>query len=238
MASTTPEKVGFRQRLRQIVQVFKFVRGHDRLIVPLMLVAFLVPLLIGIGVAWFTGLWVIIPLAVLIAVLAALIVFSRRVQKATYAQVEGQPGAALAVLESMPGNRNQRNWKFTPAVQVSQQQDVIHRVVGRPGVILLGEGAPHRVKQLLNTERKRVSRVLTDVPIHDVLVGEDEDKVPIRKLQSHLQKLPKSLTPGQVSQVAQRLQGLGGARPPIPKGPMPKSSRAMKGAKQQMYRGR
>src|SRR5690349_14093939 len=113
MASTTPEKVGFRQRLRQIVQVFKFVRGHDRLIVPLMLVAFLTPLLVGILVAWLTGLWVLIPLAVLIAVLAALIVFSRRVQKATYAQVEGQPGAALAVLESMPGNRNQRNWKFT-----------------------------------------------------------------------------------------------------------------------------
>lgn len=238
MTSATPEKVGFRQRLRQIVQVFKFVRGHDRLIVPLMLAAFLVPLLVGIGVAWLTGLWVIIPLAVLIAVLATLIIFSRRVQKATYAQVEGQPGAALAVLESMPGNRNQRSWKFTPAVQVSQQQDVVHRVVGRPGVILLGEGAPHRVKQLVNTERKRVSRVLTDVPIHDVIVGEDEDKVSIRKLQSHLQKMPKSLTPGQVGQVAQRLQGLGGARPPIPKGPMPTSGRAMKGAKQQMYRGR
>ena len=119
MSSTTPEKVGIRQRIRQIFQVFKFVRGHDRLIVPLMLAAFLVPLLIGIGVAWFTGLWVILPLAVLIAVLATLIIFSRRVQKATYAQVEGQPGAALAVLESMPGNRNQRNWKFTPTAKAS-----------------------------------------------------------------------------------------------------------------------
>jgi hypothetical protein len=238
MASTTPEKVGFKQRLRQILQVFKFVRGHDRLIVPLMLLSFLTPILVGVGVAWLTSFWVLIPFAVLIAVLAALIVFSRRVQKATYAQVEGQPGAALAVLESMPGNRNQKNWKFTPAVAISQQQDVVHRVVGRPGVILLGEGTTHRVKQLVNQERKRVSRVLTDVPVYDVLVGEDDDKVSIRKLQSHLTKMPKNLTPGQVRQVAQRLQGLGGAKPPIPKGPMPKSARAMKGAKQQMYRGR
>jgi hypothetical protein len=236
--ASTPEKVGFKQRLRQIAQVFKFVRGHDRLIVPLMLLAFLVPVIIGVVVAIITGLWMLIPLAVLIAVLATLIVFSRRVQTATYSQVEGQPGAALAVLESMPGNRNQKSWKFTPAVQISQQQDVVHRVVGRPGVILLGEGSPHRVKQLISQERKRVNRVLTDIPVYDVLVGEDEDKVSIRKLQAHLTKLPKNLTPAQVGQVAQRLQGLGGARPPIPKGPMPASGRAMKGAKQQMYRGR
>jgi len=236
--ASTPEKVGLKQRLRQILQVFKFVRGHDRLIVPLMLLAFGLPVVIGVVVAIFTSQWLLIPLAVLIAVLASLVVFSRRVQKATYSQVEGQPGAALAVLESMPGNRNQKSWKFTPAVQISQQQDVVHRVVGRPGVILLGEGAPHRVKQLISQERKRVNRVLSDVPVYDVLVGEDEDKVSIRKLQSHLTKMPKNLTPGQVGQVAQRLQGLGGARPPIPKGPMPTSGRAMKGAKQQMYRGR
>jgi hypothetical protein len=236
--ASTPEKVGLKQRLRQIIQVFTFVRGHDRLIVPLLLAAFVLPVAVGVVVAIFTSQWLLIPAAVLLAVLAALLVFSRRVQKATYAQVEGQPGAALAVLESMPGNRNQKSWKFTPAVQISQQQDVVHRVVGRPGVVLLGEGAPQRVKQLISQERKRVNRVLTDVPVYDVIVGEDEDKISIRKLQSHLTKMPKNLTPGQVGQVAQRLQGLGGARPPIPKGPMPTSGRAMKGAKQQMYRGR
>jgi len=236
--ASTPEKVGLKQRLRQIIQVFTFVRGHDRLIVPLLLAAFVLPVVVGVVVAIFTSQWLLIPAAVLLAVLATLLVFSRRVQKATYAQVEGQPGAALAVLESMPGNRNQKSWKFTPAVQISQQQDVVHRVVGRPGVVLLGEGAPQRVKQLISQERKRVNRVLTDVPVYDVIVGEDEDKISIRKLQSHLTKMPKNLTPGQVGQVAQRLQGLGGARPPIPKGPMPTSGRAMKGAKQQMYRGR
>lgn len=236
--ASTPEKVGLKQRLRQIIQVFTFVRGHDRLIVPLLLIAFVVPIAIGVVVAIVTSQWLLIPATVLLGVLAALVVFSRRVQKATYAQVEGQPGAALAVLESMPGNRNQKSWKFTPAVQISQQQDVVHRVVGRPGVILLGEGSPQRLKQLISQERKRVNRVLNDVPVYDVIVGEDEDKVSIRKLQSHLTKMPKNLTPGQVGQVAQRLQGLGGARPPIPKGPMPTSGRAMKGAKQQMYRGR
>jgi hypothetical protein len=231
--ATTPEKLGFKERLKQIGMAFRFVRGHDKLIVPLMLVTFLVPLAIGVGIAVVFSQWLLIPLSLMIGILASLILFSRRVQRATYAEVDGKPGAAAAVLDTMRGN-----WNVTPAVAVTPQQDVLHRVVGRPGVVLLSEGSAHRLRNLLGQEKKRIGRVLTDVPVYDISVGEGEGQVPIRKLQSHLVKLPRNLTPKQIGAVEQRLSALGAARPPIPKGPMPKSARAMKGAKQQMYRGR
>ncbi|HEV2089152.1 MAG TPA: DUF4191 domain-containing protein [Cryptosporangiaceae bacterium] len=231
--ATTPAKVGIRQRLRQIGVAFQFTRRHDKHVVWLLLLAFGVPVAIGFGVGIALQLWVLLPLALLTGVLVALIVFSRRVQRATYAEVQGKPGAAAAILDSMRGN-----WRVTPAIAVTPQQDVVHRVVGRPGVILVSEGSPQRLRNVLTQEKKKIGRVLPDVQIFDVAVGDGDGQVPIRKVQTHLMKMPRAITPKQINAIEQRLQALGGVRPPIPKGPMPKSGKAMKGAKQQMYRGR
>ncbi len=231
--ATTPEKVGFRQRLRQIGIAFQFTRRHDKHVVWLLLVAFGVPAAIGLGVGIPLGMWVLIPLGAMTGVLAALIVFSRRVQRATYAEVQGKPGAAAAILDTMRGN-----WRVTPAIAVTPQQDIVHRVVGRPGVVLVSEGSANRLRNLLAQEKKKIGRVLPDVQVFQVAVGDGDGQVPIRKVQTHLMKMPRALTPKQINAIEQRLQALGGARPPIPKGPMPKSGKAMKGAKQQMYRGR
>lgn len=220
----TPEKVGFRQRLKQIGVAFQFTRRHDKWVAPLLLAAFLVPVAIAVAVAVPTGQWLIIPLGVMVGILVALIVFSRRVQKATYAEVEGKPGAAAAILESMRGK-----WEVTPAIAVTPQQDVVHRVVGRPGIVLLSEGSPHRLRNLLVQEKKKIGRVLPEIPLFDLAVGEGEGQVPIRKLQSHLMKMPRTITPKQIGGIEQRLKALGGARPPIPKGPMPKGGRVPRG---------
>ena len=50
--------------------------------------------------------------------------------------------------------------------------DVVHRAVGKPGVVLVGEGSPNRLPSLLAAEKKRVSRVAFDVPIYDLQVGD------------------------------------------------------------------
>ena len=119
--------------------------------------------------------------------LAGLVVFGRRAERAAYAQVEGQPGAAAAALGVL-----RRGWKVQQAVAVTKNQDLVHRVVGRPGVILVGEGNPARVRHLLGVEKKKHARVVGEVPIFDVLVAEDEpDGVPIKKLSKHIMKLPK-----------------------------------------------
>ena len=42
------------------------------------------------------------------------------------------------------------------------QFDSVHRLIGRPGVVLIGEGAPHRVRPLIAQEKKKIARVAGD----------------------------------------------------------------------------
>src|SRR3712207_8461572 len=73
------------------------------------------------------------------------------------------------------------------ALPISTQLDAVHRVLGRPGVILVGEGSPSRVRPLLAQEKKRLARIAGDAPIYDVLVGDDEGQVRSEEHTSELQ---------------------------------------------------
>jgi hypothetical protein len=161
----------------------------------------------------------------MLAVLGATIVFGRRAEKAAFSQVEGQPGAAAAAL-----NMLRKGWTVTPAVAVTRNQDIVHRAIGRAGVVLVGEGtSPTRVAALLSTEKKKVARFVPDVPVYDVQAGNETGQVPLRKLNNHLMKLPRNLKPAQVIEVNRRLKALGTMNLPIPKGPMPRSARMPRG---------
>jgi hypothetical protein len=164
-------------------------------------------------------------LGVLAGVLAATIVFGKRAERAAFAQVEGQPGAAAAAL-----NMLRRGWSVTPAVAATRNQDIVHRAVGRPGVVLVGEGtSPQRVAALLATEKKKVARFVPDVPVYELQAGSYEGQVPLRRLNNRMMKLPRNLTTAQVGEVTRRLRALGTMNLPIPKGPMPKNVRMPKG---------
>lgn len=148
--------------------------------------------------------------------------FSRVAMRAAYAQVEGQPGGAAAVAQGMRGN-----WTLTPGVNATKNQDLIHRVVGRPGVVLISEGPASRVQHALASEAKRTARYVPDIPIHLVQSGTEDGQVPIDKLQKTLSKLPKSLTPAEVNAVRRRLDAIkSGPVAGLPKGPMPRSAKA------------
>ena len=211
------------QRIRQLIQAYKLTYARDRQLPLWMALAFVgaaaVIFLINLlaGIALFIG----IPIAVVFGVLAATFVFGRRAQKAAFNQVEGQPGAAGWVLGNMRGD-----WRVTQGVQVNAQLDAVHRVLGRPGVILVGEGATHRVRPLLAQEKKRVARIVGDTPIYDVILGDGEGEVPIRRLNNHLVKLPRNLSQAQVNALEKRMAALGGTKAaPLPKGPMPTRAR-------------
>lgn len=211
------------EKWKQLVAAYKITKQRDSTL-PLWLLlaffgAFAVVLLIFtlIGVPPLLS----IPTAVLTGVLAAMVIFGRRAQKAAFAQVEGQPGAAFWVLQNIRGD-----WRLAQGVQVNAQLDAVHRVLGKPGVILVGEGQPHRVRGLMAQEKKRVARVAGDTPIYDVLVGDQDDAVSLRRLNTHMVKLPRNLSPAQVNALEKRLAALGGTKaPPLPKGPMPTRAR-------------
>jgi hypothetical protein len=163
---------------------------------------------------------------VLIGVLAVLIVFGRRAQRSQVKQIEGQPGAALAVLGML-----RRGWKTDQMVAFTKQQDIVHRVVGPPGIVLVGEGNPVRLRGLLNSERKRHQRVAADTPVHEVVVGYGEGEVPLGKLARHVQKMKREVKPAEMTDLLARLRAIDASRPnvPIPKGPVPTSMKGMRG---------
>jgi hypothetical protein len=164
----------------------------------------------------------LIPLGILGGMLAAMIAFGRFAQSAQYAAVQGQPGAAAAILQSMRGG-----WTVTPAVAANRNMDVVHRAVGKPGVVLVGEGSPTRLPNLLAAEKKRIARVAYDVPIYDFQVGDEEGQIPIRRIQRKLARLPRNLKGPAVAELNYRLKALP-ASLQMPKGPVPRTGRMPK----------
>ncbi len=222
----TPAKPPRFERLRQIGQAYSMTAKVDKF-VGLITFAFF---MLGWGV--FVAVGIIVKLEVYFAVigfavgiLVALIMFGRRVARAAYAQVAGQPGAGAAVAEGV------RGWTVTPAVAATRQQDLVSRAVGRPGIVLIGEGDINRVRGLLQNETKRLSKLVADTPVHEIIVGEGPGTIPLAKVQRSLQKLPRALKPAEVTEVRRRLAALGGMmeQMPIPKGPMPKGGRVPRG---------
>lgn len=224
-----------RGRLRQLRQAYTITKREDRNIGLLLLLTFLV---VG-GVLGVLGWWAFgssllglilsIVFAVLTGVLGVLIVFGRRAEKAAYTQVEGQVGAGAGALQML-----KRGWEVKPAVAFTKNQDVVHRVVGRPGVILVGEGNPSRVRNLITSEKKKHARIAgEEVPILDVIIGREEGQVPLPKLVKHLRKLPKKIKPAQMTSLLYKLKALDAMRPvaPMPRGPVPTS---MKGQRKAM----
>ncbi|MEC4017194.1 DUF4191 domain-containing protein [Streptomyces sp. H27-D2] len=214
-------------RLKQIALTYKMTKKADSkvglVVAAVGIVTFGVLLAIGfvIGHPVYLGI-----LGFLLAFLAMAIIFGRRAEKAAFGQMEGQPGAAAAVLENVG-----RGWSVTPAVAMNRSQDVVHRAVGKAGIVLVAEGNPNRVRSLLASEKKRMARVSLDVPVSDLVVGDGEGEVPLKKLRTTLLKMPRILQGAQVTAVNDRLRALGDmmSNMPIPKGPMPKGSRMPKG---------
>lgn len=210
-----------RETWRNVRQAFSLTRKQDPKFLPIMIaaavgVAAVVYLLLFliIGSAWFP-----IPIAVLAALVAGMLIFSRRAQRSMYSQAEGQAGAAGYMLQQ----QLRGDWRLTQAVAGTTQLDAVHRLVGRPGIVLVGEGAPHRVRGLIAQEKKRTARVVGDTPIYDLIIGTGDGDVPLSKLNRYLLKLPTNLSKDQVGTVEKRLAALGGSRAAgsMPQGPMP-----------------
>jgi hypothetical protein len=210
-------------RLKQIRMVAGLVHKANPKAMPIVIGSGLGTLVILVVIGLLTGLApFLIPLGVLLGVLVSTILFGRFAQAAQYSAIEGQTGAAAAVLENMRGS-----WTVTPAIAANRNMDVVHRAVGRPGVILVGEGSPNRLASLLAAEKKRVARVAFEVPITEFQVGNGEGQIPLNKLQRKIMRLPRQLKPDAVSDLNHRLKAL---QPSLqaPKGPIPKNIRQPK----------
>ena len=150
-----------------------------------------------------------------LSLLMAFFIFTRQANSAAFASIEGQLGAAGSVIMAI-----RSGFTVTPAVAANKSQDMVHRAVGRCGVVLVGEGG-FAVKGMLQEERRKVERFISGVPVTEVFAGNGEGQVPLRKLQKHLKKLPKKLNKVQLREVRAREKAIGGMAMPMPKGPIP-----------------
>jgi hypothetical protein len=215
--NAAPEK---QSQLAVLKDAYRLVRKESPKGIVISILVFVAVFVVGIifgksiGHPIYVGL-ISLPLAFLIA----FFLFTRFANTAAFASIEGQLGAGASVLMSI-----RRGFITTPAVNVSRNQDMVHRVSGKAGIILVGEGS-QAVRALLQDERKKMERFLSGVPVTEVIVGDNPGQVSIRKLQKHLKKLPKKLNTAQLREVRARLRSVGGLNIPMPKGPMPTNLR-------------
>ena len=228
--STNPADWG---RWRQLVEVYKATKEHDPRLGLILVVSFLVPFLVILGLTlWLADGWLGILLWTILAIttgiMAVLLMLTRRARRGAYKRYEGQPGSAEVAL-----NMLSKKWHSTPGIAVTKSFDAVHRTLGPGGLVLIGEGEPGRLKALLASEKKKHDQVLYGVQAQVVQMGTGPGQVPLDKLADHIKKLPKQLTPAQINETRNRLRSLDAMRPkaPIPKGPinMKGAHRAMRG---------
>lgn len=222
-------------RLKQIWQVLQMTRRQDPSVTWLLLAAVLGPLAVGIVLAFVLSPWNLNPIGFVLfiilglmgGILIGIIVLGRKAERAAYAQIEGQPGAVGAILKS--GLR--RSWigSEMPIHVSPKNQDAVYRAIGRGGIVLFGEGPRSRTQRLLEDERRKVQRIVPNVPINFIYVGPDLDSTPLYKISSELRKLKSALRKQEVLTVNNRLQSLGKNLLPIPKGIDPYKMRASRG---------
>ena len=203
--------------MRQTYRMTKNLDPAIRWILPVTALSTLA-VFAGIGTAlgspWF-GLLLGLPFAALIT----LYVFGKRAETAAYASIAGQPGAAVAALNTL-----RSGWFSTPFIEMTKQQDGVHRVIGRPGIILVAEAPASRAPELLKMAKAKIQRYASDVPVHEVICG--EGGVPLTKLNRTIMKLPRALRPAEVTELRRKLDAVQkGPSLPIPRGPMPKGMR-------------
>jgi Domain of unknown function (DUF4191) len=223
-ALRTAKRQQRRETMRNLKQAFVLTRQSDPRFLPTLILWTAAAIAVAYLAVYFItrSPYLPIPVAVIFGVVAGMFVFSRRAQRSMFAQAEGQAGAAGWMLKQ----QLRGDWRLTEAVAGTTQLDAVHRLVGRPGVVLVGEGAPHRVRGLIAQEKKRTARVVGDTPIYDITIGTGEGDVRLAKLNRYLLKLPANLSKAEVGALEKRLAALGGSRQlGLPKGPMPQGAK-------------
>jgi hypothetical protein len=219
-------------RLVQIWQVLRMTQRYDKSVTWMLLLGFLGPVAAGILLAVFLAgdqpvffvLYIIV--GVFGGILVAIIILGRRAERAAYSQIEGQPGAVGAVLKS--GLRRSWTGSEMPIHVSPKSQDAVYRAIGRGGIVLFGEGPRNRTQRLLEDERRKITRIVPNVPVNFIFVGPDEDSTKLYQITGQLRKLKPALRKQEIYTVNNRLQSLGKNLLPIPKGVDPMKARAQR----------
>lgn len=217
-------------RIAQVFEVLGLVVKRNRMAGFWLAISTLLPLLAFIALALFTtngnivALVVYIVLGVMAGLLAFLIVLGRFTQGLMYENLQGQPGAVSALIK----NQLRRSWRGNDVpIRVNKSQDLVYRLVGRPGVVLVAEGNLSRVSPLLEDAKREVLRIVPGVTVHTIHVG--DGGLLIKEFFKNLYKLKGSIRTAEILVISNRLASI--TKSPtamMPKGIDPTKMRAPK----------
>lgn len=209
-------------RIRQVWQVLRMTVKYDKAALWLMIGAFVLPIALAVAAVLLIDpsnplTWIVtLALGIMVGVLAAMYTLNWRAERVAFRQLEGRAGAAGAVLTSTL--RGQWQTSDTPVAFNAKTQDTVFRAIGKPGIVLVSEGGVGGTKRLVADEKRRMQRMVPNVPIHHLHVGTGEGETPLLKLRSAMRKLPAHLSKPEILAVSNRLRAMPASPLPIPKG--------------------
>lgn len=217
----------------QFGEQIRFLKGVDPKAVPLAIfigvAAFVIITVLGVFISAgaFLGIVIWIVLGIVTGYLSALLTLTRRANTAIFTKYANEPGRISLTV----GTLTRRVYKGTnqPVAVNARTRDMVFRIVGPAGVVLLGEGIKNSTQQLLEDERRKVQRVASGVTVHTFFSSEDGQGVPLATLHKKVTKLKRTLTKNEIRAVQNRLAAMdsrGGL--PIPKGIDPTKMRPSK----------
>ncbi|NDE88994.1 MAG: DUF4191 family protein [Micrococcales bacterium] len=174
-----------------------------------------------IGIA----LWIV--LAVATAYLSTLLLITRATNRAVFKKYSSEPGRLSLVV----GSLTRRTFKGSnqPVAINPRTKDMIFRVVGPAGVILMGEGAPTSTKAMLEDERRKVQRMATGVTVTTFYCSETDGGVPLLQMDKKVRALKRTMNKQEIFAVQNRLAAMDvRSGLPIPKGMDPMKMRPSK----------
>ncbi|MGP9693080.1 DUF4191 domain-containing protein [Brachybacterium sp. AOP25-B2-12] len=221
-APKPPKKPG---RIKQMYQVYQQTQEIDRRTLPYMLLGLIVPVIVAVPLTWWLmgTPWYGVFIGIMLGVLAALFILARKAEAAAYGRIRGQQGAALAALQSI-----RRGWNVEehPAAIDRRTQSMVFRASGRAGIALVVESSSGPTLAMLRKEKRILDRIVPNVPVHEIVVGEGEGEVPIHKLATYMTRMRPKLTKQEAGVVAKRLRALPNpVSQAIPKGVDPMRAR-------------
>ena len=216
--STDPADWG---RTRQFIETYKATARQDPQlnwwVAGAAVAAFALIGIIGVLTHTFWPVWVVAGLFG--AFTAGLGILVWRAKKAILSSAKGQPGSAYAALQML----NTKKYTYAPGINATRQLDVVHRVVGPGGIVLIGEGHAARVRPMLAQEAKKHEGIVAGTKVTQIMLGDGPNQVSLESLQKHIEKMPKVMQPYQITELLTRLKAWEATRPkaPVPKGPLP-----------------
>ena len=215
----------------QFRQQAKFLKEVDPKAMPVGIlfasIAFVVLVVVGALVSGlnFLGMVIWVVLAIVTAYLTLLLTMTRRANTAIFKKYEDEPGRVSITV----GTLTRRRWKGSnqPVAINARTKDMVFRIVGPAGVVLMAEGSKTSARALLEDERRKVQRLASGVTVHTFFTSQDGEGVPLAQLHKKVSKLKRTLNRAEINAVQNRLASIDSRSGlPIPKGIDPTKMRA------------